>query len=241
MRTGLCDFQHRDDSPSLGRWLESDPMGFRGRDENLYRFVGDNPTTCTDAAGLLTGNGAKRLMSRITPQKQIVEDGESLEARRGRASEMASKIFSKSVIGGFEKSGAGILMSVIKALTSGNPATVLLKTLGKAWAMAGASDLNELRKILGGQQLDVHSFSSGAYPGGNGKAFANLAIYWSFVAPHPFLAIFYGRVGNKVTSTLSPEVTDHDQLEDFAFYIMGSCDKDGLRVAVGKEVWFKPK
>ncbi|HZU36993.1 MAG TPA: RHS repeat-associated core domain-containing protein [Gemmataceae bacterium] len=50
--TGLYNFQHRDYSPSLGRWLEDDPSGFGGGDNNLYRAEGDGPVDSTDPTGL---------------------------------------------------------------------------------------------------------------------------------------------------------------------------------------------
>src|SRR5438034_11255036 len=34
-----------------GRWLTSDPVGFKGGDWNLYRYVGNNPTTAFDPSG----------------------------------------------------------------------------------------------------------------------------------------------------------------------------------------------
>src|SRR5205085_2862224 len=50
--TGLYSFRHRDLSPSLGRWIESDPIGFRAGDGNLYRYLFDNTTTGLDPYGL---------------------------------------------------------------------------------------------------------------------------------------------------------------------------------------------
>lgn len=38
-------------SPYLGRFLEEDPIGFEGGDDNLYRFVGNNPMDRTDPSG----------------------------------------------------------------------------------------------------------------------------------------------------------------------------------------------
>jgi hypothetical protein len=38
--------------PTVGRWLEEDPIGFEGGDANLYRFVGNSPTNFTDPSGL---------------------------------------------------------------------------------------------------------------------------------------------------------------------------------------------
>ncbi len=38
--------------PSIGRWLEEDPLGFEAGDANLYRYVGNGPTTSVDPEGL---------------------------------------------------------------------------------------------------------------------------------------------------------------------------------------------
>jgi RHS repeat-associated protein len=45
-------FRHRDLSPTLGRWISQDPIGFEAGDANLYRYVGNGPTTRSDALGL---------------------------------------------------------------------------------------------------------------------------------------------------------------------------------------------
>ena len=38
--------------PATGRWLSQDPIGFEAGDANLYRYVGNQPTTLTDPSGL---------------------------------------------------------------------------------------------------------------------------------------------------------------------------------------------
>jgi hypothetical protein len=38
--------------PSIGRWLEEDPIGFEAGDPNLSRYVGNNPTNGRDPSGL---------------------------------------------------------------------------------------------------------------------------------------------------------------------------------------------
>jgi RHS repeat-associated protein len=57
--TGLAYVRHRDYSPSLGRFIERDPIGFDAGDNNWYRFVGNGPTVRTDPSGLvsLAGGG----------------------------------------------------------------------------------------------------------------------------------------------------------------------------------------
>src|SRR5207244_10040712 len=50
--TGLTDFQNRQYSPSLGRWIEADPAGYAAGDSNLYGFIHEDPIAGTDATGL---------------------------------------------------------------------------------------------------------------------------------------------------------------------------------------------
>lgn len=38
-------------NPSTGRFLSADPIGFKGGDTNLYRYVLDNPVNLIDSRG----------------------------------------------------------------------------------------------------------------------------------------------------------------------------------------------
>jgi len=50
--TGLYHADARDYSASLSRWVNPDPKGYAARDNNLYRFVGNNPTNNLDPTGM---------------------------------------------------------------------------------------------------------------------------------------------------------------------------------------------
>jgi RHS repeat-associated protein len=50
--SGLYNFRMRDFSPTLGRWMQQDPLGYNGGDDNLYRYVGNMPTSAIDPSGL---------------------------------------------------------------------------------------------------------------------------------------------------------------------------------------------
>jgi RHS repeat-associated protein len=50
--TKLFQFRHRDYSPSLGRWLQLDPIAFAGADTDLYRCLHDSPLCSSDPTGL---------------------------------------------------------------------------------------------------------------------------------------------------------------------------------------------
>jgi RHS repeat-associated protein len=51
--TGLQWNLHRWYDYTTGRWLSEDPIGFRGGDSNLYRYVGNSPLMRTDPSGLI--------------------------------------------------------------------------------------------------------------------------------------------------------------------------------------------
>lgn len=51
---GLYDLRNRFYSPDMGRFLEPDPIGFKGDATNLYRYCGNNPVNLADPTGLWT-------------------------------------------------------------------------------------------------------------------------------------------------------------------------------------------
>jgi RHS repeat-associated protein len=50
--TGLTRFGARDYDALTGRWTAKDPIMFRGRSTNLYRYVGSDPINQIDPSGL---------------------------------------------------------------------------------------------------------------------------------------------------------------------------------------------
>jgi RHS repeat-associated protein len=49
----LYDYRNRAYSVALGRFLQTDPIRFEGRDLNLYRYVANNPLSGRDPSGLI--------------------------------------------------------------------------------------------------------------------------------------------------------------------------------------------
>jgi RHS repeat-associated protein len=52
---GDYEFRNRVYSPTLGRWLSNDPLGFEAGDVNTYRHVGNSPGNGLDPSGLEQG------------------------------------------------------------------------------------------------------------------------------------------------------------------------------------------
>jgi RHS repeat-associated protein len=63
--TGLYNFRNRDYSPFLSRWMENDPIGFAGGQNDLYAYEGDNAMSGSDPMGL------SDLVDRFTSGLQI--------------------------------------------------------------------------------------------------------------------------------------------------------------------------
>jgi hypothetical protein len=50
-------------NPSIGRWMEEDPIDFKAGDADKYRYTGNNPTDATDPSGLdWTPAGVKKYL-----------------------------------------------------------------------------------------------------------------------------------------------------------------------------------
>ena len=57
---GLYDLRNRFYSPDIGRFLQPDPIGFRGDRTNLYRYCRNNPVTSWDPSGLDVATRAEK-------------------------------------------------------------------------------------------------------------------------------------------------------------------------------------
>ncbi|NBT35870.1 MAG: hypothetical protein EBT03_10110 [Betaproteobacteria bacterium] len=57
--------RRREYSPTLGRFIERDPIGFEAGDNNWYRFVANEPTQKTDSSGLVAPDRP------IDPEKDV--------------------------------------------------------------------------------------------------------------------------------------------------------------------------
>jgi RHS repeat-associated protein len=50
--TGLYNFRRRDESPTLGRWMQEDPLTYSTGNNNLYDYLSSDPTSRLDSFGL---------------------------------------------------------------------------------------------------------------------------------------------------------------------------------------------
>jgi RHS repeat-associated protein len=95
--SGLYNFRNRDYSPTLGRWLQLDPLGFSAGDDNLYRYENDQVILMLDPTGLWAKLDKKTWDDTIVP--------ESFKKPAGRARLEPDNLFEKFVGRALETAG----------------------------------------------------------------------------------------------------------------------------------------
>src|SRR5205814_6217780 len=63
-KTGLYDMRNRFYSPTLNRFLQTDPIGFAGDALNLYRYCHDDPVDLSDPMGLVENEASSAIWHR---------------------------------------------------------------------------------------------------------------------------------------------------------------------------------
>jgi RHS repeat-associated protein len=71
----------------IGRFLSLDPMGFRARDPNLYRYVGNAPTNGTDPTGKQQPNGDQMQMTQA-----MQSEGGRIQAQKAENNRAAGQL-----------------------------------------------------------------------------------------------------------------------------------------------------
>jgi RHS repeat-associated protein len=94
--TGLYYYRARYYSPRLQRFVSEDPIGFGGRDANLYRYVGGDPVSSRDPSGLGPSSfWACTILSGLWDTYQVGRDMSSLLESTRTTREMLARIDSE--------------------------------------------------------------------------------------------------------------------------------------------------
>jgi RHS repeat-associated protein len=74
---GLYDLRNRFMSPELGRFLQTDPVGFQGDASNLYRYCHNDPEDFSDATGLVASDTSRPIPDRLWAMACLFDSGNS--------------------------------------------------------------------------------------------------------------------------------------------------------------------
>ena len=88
---GLYDNRNRFMSPDLGRFLQPDPIGFKGDASNLYRYVGNDWANRTDPMGLLGDTSLQREENAANQAMDGPEDSDQQDQKASDAKQAESK------------------------------------------------------------------------------------------------------------------------------------------------------
>jgi RHS repeat-associated protein len=77
--TGLYYYRARYYHPGLQRFISQDPIGFRGKDVNLYAYVQNNPANFIDPTGLAKGGKQNIGVGDLTKKSSIGEVNKAIE------------------------------------------------------------------------------------------------------------------------------------------------------------------
>ncbi len=70
---GIYDYRHRLYHPGLGRFIQTDPIGFKGDPMNLYRYCGGNPVLHSDPTGLFDWTWRNLMLWQGSAQGTVTE------------------------------------------------------------------------------------------------------------------------------------------------------------------------
>jgi RHS repeat-associated protein len=147
--TGLVRFGARDYDPSAGRWMDKDPIRFKGGQSNFYLYVGNDPVNNIDPQGLWAGSVIGAVVGGVTG------------AIQGAASGCGSNAIIGAVTGGIVGAASGAF--------TGNS-----RLIGSAIGAVSGLAAEAANQSISGSPMNIKNLATAAVTGAIGGYTGNM-------------------------------------------------------------------
>ena len=135
--TGLQNNLHRWYDAAVGRWMSEDPIGFEGKDGNLYVYVGNGPVNAVDPNGL-----DPYAQMRLQMQLGWIQEAEAKKAEQEVKAPTRPSPPSCPVIRAASTDLSGLEQALVATLGPNPPDEAVLEAEAIAEAILAAHDAN---------------------------------------------------------------------------------------------------